>query len=178
MDFLNLVKERRSVRNYLSTPVPRQLLERCFEAARLAPSACNQQPWYFIAVESPSLRQKLGKAAFSGIYSLNQFALTAPVLVVVVAKASKALPEVAGFLRNTPYYLIDVAIACQHFVLAATEEGLGSCWLGWFNEKAVKKVLGLKWSEHVPAMISVGYAREKESTVAWRKKLEEIRIYK
>ncbi|HOJ39800.1 MAG TPA: nitroreductase family protein [bacterium] len=178
MGFLQIVKERYSVRRYLHRPGAREVLERCCEAARLAASACNQQPWYFIAVENPVLRQRLGEAAFSGIYAMNRFALTAPVLIVVVSRRTVNLPGFAGRLRKTPYNLMDVAIACEHLILQAAEEGLGSCWLGWFDERAVKKILRLSPLDHIPALISLGYPEKKDRPPLRRKSLEEIRTYR
>ena len=79
MNFLELVKKRRSVRRYSKGKVPREVIDRCLEAARLAPSACNAQPWYFIAVDDEKLKNELANKAFSGIYSMNSFAKDAPV---------------------------------------------------------------------------------------------------
>ncbi|MCM8769788.1 MAG: nitroreductase family protein [Candidatus Omnitrophica bacterium] len=177
MSFLQLVQQRRSVRKYLPQVVPRERLERCFQAARLAPSACNQQPWYFLAVENLAMRQQIYQKAFTGIYSLNKFVLTAPVLVLAVTKNSGILPAIGGTIRRTPFHLIDLAIACEHFILQATEEGLGTCWLGWFNERVVKKILGLSRWERVPIIISVGYPEGQEETVSCRKSIDQIRRY-
>ena len=156
MSFLDLVKKRKSTRNFSSAPVDRAKLERCLEAARLAPSACNGQPWRFVVVESLPLREVLAERAFSGVHSMNAFAKKAPVLVVVVTLPTRSPATFAGFLRRFSYPLIDIGIACEHFVLQATEEGLDTCWLGWFNEREVKKVLNLKRGERVHILLAVG----------------------
>ena len=83
MPFLDLVRKRQSERKYSDMPVPRDVIERCLEAARLAPSACNSQPWTFMVVEG-ELKNRLATAAFSGLYSMNSFAARAPILIVVV----------------------------------------------------------------------------------------------
>jgi len=177
-EFLKLCRTRRSVRRYASTPVPRECMDRCLEAARLAPSACNSQPWSFVVADSEPVRGRLAEAAFSGPYSMNRFALIAPVLIAVLTERSRFAAAVGGFFRGVQYNLIDVGIACEHLVLQAAEEGLGTCWLGWFNEKAVKKVLALPRAAHVDILISLGYpadaSPDRESA---RKILDEIRSY-
>ena len=99
MGFLDLVRRRQSVRKYSPKPVPREVIDRCLEAARLAPSACNAQPWSFIVVDDETKRKELGRAAFSGIHSMNRFARHAPVLVVVVTERSTYAAKLAGFFK-------------------------------------------------------------------------------
>ena len=174
MDFLELVKSRKSCRKYSNRGVPRQVLERCLEASRLAPSACNSQPWNFIVAEDRQLKDKIGEAAFSGIYSVNSFARKAPVLVAVIREKTSYLLKVGSFLRGTQYSLIDLGIACEHFVLQAAQEGLGTCWLGFFNEKKVKKTLGIPKHKKRDILISVGYPEDNALTEKKRKTLSEI----
>lgn len=157
MGFLELVKQRASVRRYDTRPVKREDINRCLEAARLAPSACNSQPWHFIIVDIPELKERVATAMLSGVYGLNSFAKNAPVLVVVVTEKSKWFTKVCNVLRDTKMYLIDIGVSCQHFILLAAELGIGTCWMGWFNEKAVKKVLGIPRNKRVDAVISMGY---------------------
>jgi nitroreductase len=128
----------------------------CLEAARLAPSACNSQPWKFVVVDDSQLREKLCDAAFSGIYWMNSFCKMAPVIVVVSEK-SKFLARIGGMFRGTKYYLIDIGIAVEHFVLQAGELGLGTCWIGWFNEGAVKSVLNIPQHKKIDILIALGY---------------------
>ena len=177
--FLDLCRARQSCRRYdPSRPVPREALERCLEAARLAPSACNSQPWTFLVVDEPAQRAALAEAAFGGLHRMNRFAAEAPALVVVLTERSKTLARIGGQIRGVPYRLIDVGIACEHFVLQATEEGLGTCWLGWFDERAVKRVLGLPRSAQADLMISVGYpATGDVARLKSRKAPEEMRRY-
>lgn len=178
MSFLDLVQKRRSTRVYSSKPVPREILDKCLEAARLAPSACNSQPWSFIIIDNKELKDKLISKAFSGIYSMNEFVKTAPVLIVVITERSKYTACLGGFFRGVKYSLIDIGIACEHFVLQAREEGLGTCWLGWFNEKGVKKVLGLARNKNIDVIISAGYPEEEVAGAKPRKFLDEIRKYR
>lgn len=178
MKIMGIIKTRRSVRSYSSDPIPREKIERCLEAARLAPSACNSQPWTFIVVDDPTLKNELAEAAFSGIYQMNAFAKKAPVIVVALVEKSKYAAKLGGLIMNIHYSLIDVGIACEHFVLQAEEEGLGTCWLGWFHAKKVKKILGLSKRTHIATLISLGFPTdanpEKEKQ---RKSMDEIRHY-
>ncbi|MCX5680861.1 MAG: nitroreductase family protein [Candidatus Omnitrophica bacterium] len=173
MSFPDLVKKRQSCRKYLSTPVAKEALERCLEAARLAPSACNSQAWRFIVVADPALKSRLGEKAFSGIYGMNAFARAAPVLVVVITERSKFAAQTAGATRGTPYNLIDIGISVEHFILQATEEGLGTCWLGWFDQKGVREVLGLSKKDSIDIMISVGYSADPQREKV-RKEMKEV----
>ncbi|MDD3374379.1 MAG: nitroreductase family protein [Candidatus Omnitrophica bacterium] len=174
MNFLNLSKKRQSCRKYSDAPVPKEVLERCVEAARLAPSACNSQPWRFIVVAETELKNKLADAAFSGVHTMNSFAKNAPVLVAVVTERSKYAAQLAGHFRGTQYSLIDLGIAGEHFCLQAAEEGLGTCWLGWFNQRGVKKVLGLSRKDQIDIMFSVGYPQGDGLREKIRKDVVEI----
>jgi nitroreductase len=178
MKFIDLVKKRDSVREYSSKPVPREVIDQCLEAARLAPSACNSQPWYFIVVDDEKTKNKIVKKSMSGIYSPNKFVMTAPVIIVAITEHSTYIARMGGMLRNVKYNLIDIGIACEHLVLQAEELGLGTCWLGWFDESAVKKVLGLSKSTKVDVMISLGYPDENlPPKKRIRKSLDEMRHY-
>lgn len=177
MSFLRLVRKRKSIRKYSSQPVPRQVIDRCLEAARLSPSACNSQPWSFIVVDNQELKNNLARRAFSGIYSINSFAKEAAVLIVVVSEPSTYIARLGGYLRGVQYSLIDIGIACEHLILQATEEGLGTCWLGWFNEKEVKKILNIPANKKVDVIISMGYPESLKLKEKPRKRLDEIRKY-
>ena len=104
--------------------------------------------------------------------------MTAPVIIVVITEHSTYLARMGGMLRHIKYNLLDIGIACEHLVLQAEEMGLGTCWLGWFDEKAVKKVLGLPKSTKVDVMISLGYPDEDlPAKKRIRKSLDEMRHY-
>lgn len=178
MTFRDLAACRRSVRRYAADPVPREMIEICLDAARSAPSACNSQPWFFRVVDGP-LRLPLAEAMNSGFYGkgLNAFVTEAPVLVAVETRQRERLaPWLAGLVRHIRYEVIDVAIAVDHFTLQAAELGLGSCWIGWFNERAVKKVLSLPARSHIDVMITLGWAAD-EPLPKRRKPLEAMRSY-
>ena len=178
MDLLELLKQRKSVRDFLDRPVERKEIMTCLEAARVAPSACNSQPWKFIIVDDRELKEKLCARAFSGIYSINSFCKTAPVMVVVVSEKSRFLARIGGLFRGTKYYLIDIGIACEHFVLQAEELGLGTCWIGWFNEGAVKSLLGVPESKKIDVLIALGYYdKDKIRSTHDREPLENIATF-
>jgi nitroreductase len=175
--FLDLATRRQSCRNYSSEPVPRELIDQCIEAARLAPSACNSQPWRFLVIDREPLRTQLAEAAFTGLYSLNRFCLRVPVLVAIITERSKFAARLGGQFRGVQYSLVDIGIAGQHFDLQAAELGLGCCWLGWFNEPAVKQILKLPKNTHIDVMFSLGYPADPSLRPKKRQSLEEIRAY-
>ncbi len=177
MNFLELANKRQSVRKYLPKPVSRDILEKCLEAARLAPSACNSQPWSFIVVDGEELKNKLAQAAFSGVYSMNYFIKKAPVLVVVITEKSSYAARLGGYFKGVQYSLIDIGIACEHFLLQAAEEGLGTCMLGWFNEGAVKKILKIPRDQKVDLIISIGYPESDEIREKIRKPIDQVRRF-
>lgn len=157
MVLLDIIRSRRSVRNFLGKPVEREKVMLCLEAARLAPSACNSQPWKFIIVDDKELKERLCHAAFSGVYSIFSFVKKAPLIVAVVSEKEKFLERIGGLLRDTKFYLIDIGVATEHFVLQAEELGLGTCWIGWFDERAVKSILDVPKDRKVDVLIAVGY---------------------
>lgn len=175
MALLELIKHRKSIRGFINRPVEREKIMLCLEAARLAPSACNSQPWKFIVVDDPKLKNRLCKAAFGGIYSFNSFCQTAPVMVVVVSEKSKFLARIGGFFRGTKYYLIDIGIAVEHLVLEAEDLGLGTCWVGWFDEEAVKSILNVPRRKKIDILLALGYYdREKVTSEHDREPIDKI----
>jgi nitroreductase len=157
MPLLDVMNQRKSVRNFIDKPVEREKLMVCLEAARIAPSATNSQPWKFIVVDDKPIKDKLCAAAFGGIYMLNSFCKKAPVIIVVVSERAKFMSRIGGMFRGTEFSLIDIGIACEHLVLQAVDQGLGTCWIGWFDEGAVKKVLNIPPGKKVAILIALGY---------------------
>jgi nitroreductase len=174
--FLELASARRSIRRYRPDPVEREKLDICLEAARLAPSACNAQPCKFIVIDEPALKDKFCAAAFSGVYSVCKFASSAPAMVAVVSDTGKLSAWLGNQVQDTNFRLVDVGIAAEHFVLAAAEQGLGTCWLGWFNAGAAARALGLPAGKKIQILISAGYPAENPGPRA-RKPKEEFCSY-
>lgn len=165
LDVFEAIQKRRSVRAYNSTPIPHDKLMKILEAARLAPSAGNIQPWHFIVVANVEKRKKLARARFA------KFLKTSPVVIVGCGDKS-ASPN---------WHVVDVAIAMQNMVLTATGEGLGTCWIGSFDEGEVRSLLKIPENLKVVALLALGYPREKRDVtgkllhfVRRRKRLEKI----
>ncbi len=177
MDFSELVKKRNSTRSYDSRPVPRELIDRCLDAARLAPSACNSQPWSFIIVDDEKTKNEIVEKSMTGIYRSNYFVKEAPVIIAVITERSTYVARMGGLIRDVKYNLIDIGVACDHLTLQAEDLGLGTCWLGWFNEKAAKKVLGLSAKTQLDVMIALGYPKDSGEKKKIRKPLDKIRKY-
>ncbi len=178
MKFSELIIKRESTRRFKPVQVERDLLEKCLEAARVAPSASNSQPWYFRIIDNREVIRELALRAFSGLYKLNRFTENASAMILVSTRKSKIITRTAQQIQGIRYNLVDIGIACDHLVLRAEELGLKSCWIGWFNEKAVKKFLKIPRSEKIDMIIALGYpADEKSARKKVRKSLEEIREY-
>jgi nitroreductase len=177
MDILKTIQIRQSTRNYSPVPVEREKLERCLEAARLAPSACNAQPWKFIVVDEPELKKEVAGAAKHMSFGMNKFVDEAPVIIAIVMEPANVTSEFGSKVKRKHYPLMDIGIAAEHFCLQATEEGLGTCLLGWLNEKKAKKVLNIPLRKRVPLMISVGYPATDKQKPRKRKDLDKIVSY-
>ncbi|MBU4255514.1 MAG: nitroreductase family protein [Acidobacteria bacterium] len=152
-----LIHSRRSVRRWLDKPVERSKINLCLEAARLAPSAENVQPWRFLVMDDPLVIEPFSRHVFNGIYSMTRFAAKAPVLVLVLGRLDFLANRLAKQIQDVRYYLIDIGIAGEHFVLQAEEQGLGTCWIGWFDMKKARKFFGLPRSYKVVSLLAVGY---------------------
>ena len=166
MDVFEAIQKRKSVRSYESTPVPVEKLRKVLEAARLAPSAGNAQPWQFIVVTDSDKRKKIAKGCRFG-----RFLAESPVVIVGCGN-QKASPS---------WHAIDTCIAMENLVLAATGEGLGTCWIGTFNEKDIKEMLKIPSHLKVVALLALGYPKKKLDILAKivhllrpKKKLEKI----
>jgi len=140
MEFTAVIAKRRSIRKYRPDPVPEAKLRRLYEALRLAPSGNNQQPFNFIFVRDAALRQQLVTQACHQAYIAE-----APVLMVACCEAG---------------HDVDVAIAVDHMILAATDEGLGTCWVAWFERDVAERILGIGDGRKASMLVPIGYADE------------------
>ncbi len=168
MKFIDLCKARQSVRKYSDIPVEKDKIYQCIEAARLAPSASNSQPWKFIIVEEPKLKEEVAKATYDKIVTFNKFTHEAPVMVVIAMEPSRMIAKIGSKIKNLNYRLIDIGITSEHFCLQAAELGLGTCMLGWFNPKKIKKIL--KIPRKIGLVISLGYPAESDTLRAKKRK--------
>lgn len=163
MDFYATLRKRRSIRKYRPDAIEPEKINRILEAARIAPSAANRQPWHFFVIQTPAKREALRSA-----YDQDWF-LSAPVIVCACARTSEAWQRSDG----VNYAIVDVAIAFEHLVLAAAVEGLGTCWIGAFKPEEVRKVLDLPENMEPIAMTPLGYPAEMPSPRP-RKSLDDI----
>ena len=159
-----MIRARRSIRNYLDKPVEDEKLLRILEAGRLSPSAVNLQPCSFVVIKDPVVKARLVKA-----YDRLWFNKV-PVIIVVCADPGKAWRRRDG----EEVWKIDAAIALQTMILAATAEGLGTCWICAFDEKKIREALGIPASIRVVAMTPLGYAAETKGAVSERKPLSDL----
>jgi nitroreductase len=149
MDVFTAIKNRRSVRSYSSQPIPAEILERMKQALRCAPSACNLQPWHFIFINDEKLKQKVAHVAHDQTWMAD-----APVIVAALGFPEEAYKQMAGHRNSVE---IDVAIAFDHLTLAAVGEGLGTCWIGAFDEGRMKELLKVPNNAEIIALTPLGF---------------------
>lgn len=147
MEFYDVIKKRRSIRGYKSDAIQAESLERISEAVNLAPSACNRQPWNFRIVINPELREKICEC-----YTAD-WLKQAPAIAVAIGNADECWKRLEG----TPIIDIDIAIAMEHLVLAATAEGLGTCWICAYEVEKLNKALNIISPWSVYAITPIGY---------------------
>lgn len=177
MNFMDLVKTRQSVRKYSNKPVESEKLEQCIEAARLAPSACNSQPWKVVIVNDPVLKEKVAQETHSSVVQFNKFVHTAPVILVLVMEKPNISASIGSKIKDIDYAHIDLGIAVEHICLQAAELGLGTCILGWFNEQPIKELLNIPNNRKIGLLISIGYPENSEIRKKTRRPLEQVYSY-
>ena len=165
MNLLNLISQRSSVRDFASTPIEREKIEYLIESARLAPSAVNAQPWYFIVIQNEENKLKI-----QSCYQRDWFK-TAPVYILVCGDHTKSWKRKDG----KDFCNIDIAIAVEHICLMATEQGFGTCWVCNFDAEKCKELFELPSHIEPIVILPVGYPKNismDESKM--RKNLQEI----
>ena len=165
MDVLSAIKNRRSIRKYQPRPIEKEKLEKVLEAARLAPSAMNTQPWRFIVVQDENLKEEI-KAAAGG----REFFTEAPVILVACGLDTSIMT--CGHRMDS----VNLSIAMSFVVLEAYEQGLGTCWIGSHNESKIKKILQIPEEYSVVTITPLGYPAEDPAPKP-RKTLEEVISY-
>lgn len=177
MDFLELVNKRQSTRAFQKDkPVEAEKVKRIIEAGRLAPSACNAQPWHFIVVDDPELKDKVADAASARLLGMNHFTKQAPLHIIIVEEKVNLSSGLGGMIKDKHFAYVDIGIVAAQMCLAAEVEGLGSCMLGWFNETKMKKLLNIPESKRVILDIIVGYSAQ-EVRPKKRKDFENVVSY-
>ncbi len=172
--FFHLVKGRKSIRRFNDRSIEKTDLMICLEAARLAPSAENDQPWRFLVIDDPDIKKHFSDQVFSGVYRVSRFAAKAPVLILILARLNIITHRVGRWHQDIPFHLIDAGIAGEHLVLQAEELGIGSCWMGWFHTRKARKFFRIPRKYKIIAMLAMGYYDKKPSRERKRKSLDEI----
>ncbi|MCM0084210.1 nitroreductase family protein [Geomonas sp. Red32] len=167
MDLFQVVRDRRSIRKYQERPVEWEKIEQVLDAARLAPSWKNMQCWRFLVLTEGKGRQAL-LDAFPDDNPGKRAIASAPVIIVVCAD-----PAESGIENGIEYYVADTAIAFEHLCLAAHALGLGSCWMGWYDEPKIREGLGIPERLRVVGVTPLGYP-DQEPKPRPRKELSEI----
>ncbi len=161
-EVFKIIQKRRSIRKYQDKPVEKEKILKIMEAARLAPSATNRQPWRFIAVTE---KKTISYLAAEALGPINKWAACAPCIIVGCSVRKNVVTHYIGeVLSGVRYHLLDVGIAMEHIVLVAEEIGLSTCWMGWFNERKLKKILNIPLLWRVVSLLSVGYAAKDYNT--------------
>ena len=163
MDVMTAIRTRRSIRSWADRPVEEEKLRLVLEAGRLAPSASNRQQWRFVVVRDPGTRRKLAVAANN-----QGFVGDAPVVV-----AACATNPVRVMTCGVPAHAVDLAIAVDHMTLKAAEEGLGTCWIGAFQQDEVREILGIPQHVKVVTLFPLGYPAEQPQPTS-RKAFEDV----
>lgn len=161
MDFLQFVSTRQSDRAFdPERPVEKEKLDRILEAARMAPSACNAQPWHMIVVDDPELKNRVADATSTRALGINHFTKQAPVHILLVEEKVNLSSGIGGWVKQKDYAQMDLGVVAAHIVLAAHAEGLGSCIVGWFDEEKMRELLSIPDSRRVWLDIVIGYSTQ------------------
>ena len=161
MDVYETIQKRRSIRKYTKQPVENEKIQKVLDAARLGPSAANIQPCHLIVVSDPGTLKEAYKA---------EWFQQAPMAIVVCASEKSSWRRSDGL----NYWVVDAAIAMKNIVLVATELGLGTCWIGAFDEGKLRKALNIPKDYKIVAMTPIGYAGEQKEPATDRKPLDAI----
>ncbi|MFT4889444.1 MAG: nitroreductase [Halobacteriales archaeon] len=165
MDVRDAILERRSVRSYTDRPLPRETIETVLDSVRMAPSASNRQDWRFLVADDEGTIEALYEAA-----EQQEFVLEASAVIAGVATDPET--EMQCGIRAG---VVDVSIALDHLMLRAAEEGLGTCWLGAFDQDESREILGVPEDEEIVALMTIGYPQADLRTVDKdRKPLAEV----
>ena len=155
--FLELAQARQSDRSFQpGRKIDREVLERIIEAGRIAPSACNGQPWHFTVVTSDELLPQVARATSS--LGMNKFVKDASALVLITHETTNITSRLGCGIKDKDFPMMDLGIASAYMTLAAEAEGIGSCILGWFDEKKIKELTGIPKNKRLMLIVTLGYA--------------------
>lgn len=176
-DYFDLIARRESCRNFdPNRPVEKEKLQRCAEAAWIAPSACNGQPWKYLIVTNPELNEKLRPLMME--LGMNKFVKNCPAFAVVLEENTVLKVSLSQKFKDQDFAPIDVAFSASQFCYAATEQGLSTCIIGWHNEQKIRDLFGLPKTTRVRLILAIGYAADETLRKKQRKPIDDvIRFY-
>lgn len=170
-DYFELIRKRQSCRSFADKPVEKEKIVRCVEAARLAPSACNGQPWKFYIVNGGSLREKAVKCGQK--MGINGWTKSCPAFAAIVLQGAD-IRNISGRACDSKWGQFDLGLATMQFCLAATAQGLSTCIIGAFDENRTKDVMKIPRGQKVGALIAIGYAADEKIREKSRRDLGDI----
>lgn len=173
--FEALARERQSCRNYQDRSVEAEKLMRMVETARIAPSACNSQPWHFTVVNGGALAGQVARCLQD--LGMNRFTDGCPAFIIINEEKANLSATVGSRIKSQEYAQCDIGIAAAHLCFAAMDEGLSTCIIGWFDEKKLKQTVGIPSEKRVRLVVAVGYASEEALRPKKRKALSEIATF-
>lgn len=178
MDFSEIVQKRYSCRAYdVERKLEREVIEEIIEAGRLAPSACNSQPWKFIVVDDKELIEKVAKTTQSALLGINKFTPDAQAFIVIVKECKEFSEKVKQIMSHRDYTPYDIGIVSATMCYKATELGVGSCILGWYNGEKTQEILDIPKNKSVELVIALGYPKGEDVPQKRRKNREMILSY-
>lgn len=172
--FTELINIRKSIRSYSAKPVESWKVDALIEAVRLAPSASNSQPWKLIIIDDPNLKKTVAEATWSTLVSFNKFSLQAPLIGVLTIEKPKIITQIGATLKDREFSLIDIGIAASHFCLQAADLGLGTCMIGWFDEKVIQDLLNIPQKTRIGLLITAGYESNSPPKKRLRKRRDQM----
>ena len=174
MTFMEIAARRESCRNFEDKPVEQEKLMKIAETARLAPSACNSQPWKMVIVNEREQAAKTAKCLQDKILPINQFTNHCPAFIVICEESANVLSKAGGKVKDQKYAEVDIGLLAAHICFTAVELGLGTCIIGWLNEGKLQELLQIPKNRRIRLVIAVGYPKSGEPRKKSRKPLEEI----
>jgi len=158
MDVFEVIRWRRSVREFSPKKIEKEKILQILEAGRFAPSSSNRQSWHFVVVDNENLIKQIPEKVIVGTKSIISWIKDAP--LVIVGCYTKAITHFVAGLYGHENHLIDISIAMTHMVLEATELGIGTCYIGWFNEKHLKNLLKIPDRYRIAMLVVLGYPKD------------------
>lgn len=174
MKFQELVEKRESCRAYKDIPVEREKLVACIEAARLCPSACNSQPWGFVVVDDPEIAKQISPILQDAVLPINRFTRNCNAYIIIIEESANLSSKLGGRFKDQDFAQVDIGIAAQTICLSATEQELGTCIMGWFDEKKLKALTNIPNTKRIRLVLAIGYPETNTLRTKVRKPVEEI----